>query len=117
MQLQTLLIAGLVLATGSAADRMLTTTSCPMIGACDSRGEFITDYGKYYIDANKDCRAPPVPSMTRLCMDWKNGRAHFVFKGQKKRCLKKGADFDKGPCMDSSRKCSRQWWEEVRCTW
>lgn len=118
MQLSTLLLAGLVLATGSAADKMMTTTSCPMIGACNSQGEFITDFGRYYINANKDCRKPDIPAMTRLCMDWKKGRAHFQYKNQKKRCLKRtGPDFDVGPCRDSSKKCSRQWWYEVPCTW
>jgi hypothetical protein len=121
MQLQTPLLAGLALATGAAADRMLTTTSCPNIGlgACNSQGEWISAYGNFFLDANEGCRDPPdVPGMWSICMDWGNGRAHFFFDGQAKRCLKRtGADFDVGPCADTSRHCSRQWWEEVACTW
>lgn len=118
MQLHMLLLAGLALATASsAADSLVTTTACPSVGACDSRGVFTTKYGKYSIDANKSCRTPPVPAMTRLCMDWGKGRAHFYFKNQGKRCMKKGPDRDVGPCGDSSKKCSRQTWDEVSCTW
>lgn len=119
MQLQTLLLASLALATGTTADRILTTTSCPWIGACYSQGEWINEQGgHYWIDANEGCRDPDVPFIWNVCMDWGNGRAHFNADGQNKRCLKKtGPDFDVGPCADSSRQCSRQWWEEVPCTW
>ncbi|KFY64055.1 hypothetical protein V496_03488 [Pseudogymnoascus sp. VKM F-4515 (FW-2607)] len=119
MQLQTLLLAGLALATGAAADRLMTTTSCPWTGRCNSSGEWISAFGTHWLDANEGCRDPPdVPGMTSICMDWGNGRGHFYFENQGKRCLKKtGPDFDVGPCGDTTKQCSRQWWDEVAYTW
>lgn len=120
MQLPTLLVAALVLATGSFADSMVTTTSCHVITKnCNSSGQFKTNYGNYFIDANNGCRKPSnVPAMERICMDWNKNRGHFFFKGQNKRCLQRtGSDFDVKPCADSMKKCSRQNWKEVKCTW
>lgn len=119
MQLQTLLLTGLALATSVTADRMKTSTKCPAEGGCDSQGEWISAFGTYPLDANEGCRDPPdVPGLLSICMDWGDGRAHFFFENQPKRCLKKtGADFDVGPCSGSFYTCSKQWWDEVACTW
>ncbi|USP74364.1 hypothetical protein yc1106_01638 [Curvularia clavata] len=112
MQLQTLFLAGLALATGATADRLLTTTAFPLIGACNSRGEWQASNGNvfYNVDANEGCRNPGVPYVYNLCMDWGKGRAHWNVDNQpNKKCfLEQGSDFDVGPCAGSGLSCSRQ---------
>ncbi|KAH6869611.1 hypothetical protein BKA70DRAFT_1242325 [Coprinopsis sp. MPI-PUGE-AT-0042] len=50
------------LSTGSAlADHMTTYTGCPLIGACNSPGKFITAFGTWDVDANEGCRDPRCP--------------------------------------------------------
>ena len=64
------------------------------------------------------CRDVDVPSIYNVCKDWRNGRGHFGTYNQPKRCLKRtGSDFDVGPCAGNGGRCSRQWWDEVSCTW
>ncbi|KAJ8110837.1 hypothetical protein OPT61_g6418 [Boeremia exigua] len=119
MQLKALLVAGLALATGATADTVITTTACPPIGACNSKGEWINKFGDHYwFNANTGCRNPGVPNIYEVCMDWKKGRAHFLANGQNKRCLQREKpDFDVMPCGASINRCSRQRWNEVSCTW
>jgi hypothetical protein len=118
MHPQALLLAGLALATGIAADRLLTTTSCPWIGACNSNGEWINDFGQhFYINANDDCRDPGIPAFEWICMDWANQRMSFKVQGQNQRCMRKGADFDVGPCAGAGANCRRAWYDEVSCDW
>lgn len=119
MQLKTLLLGGMALAIGANADKMMTTTSCPWSGGCSSSGEWHNNGDeKFWVDANTGCRRPNIPAFNELCMDWVNMRGHFLVQGQNRRCIsRQGADFDVGPCADTSKKCSRQWWYEVPCTW
>jgi hypothetical protein len=72
----------------------------------------------FWSNANTGCRDPKVLDINRVCMDWGKGRAHSTVPGKPKRRLRRtGADFDVGPCNNSSLRCSRQWWNEVACTW
>ncbi|CEJ82403.1 hypothetical protein VHEMI02469 [[Torrubiella] hemipterigena] len=108
----------MVFVTACTADQMSVNTECGGgfgIQDCDHRnGAFYTDYGTYGVDASDGCRATKVPSMTRLCVDWKNKRAHFTFSNQNKRCLLQRSSTPYGCSAD---KCLHSEWDEVGCTW
>ncbi|OAL54791.1 hypothetical protein IQ07DRAFT_665196 [Pyrenochaeta sp. DS3sAY3a] len=114
-----LLTTILALAPLITADRLLTTSSCHWLGVCGRAGEWHNNHGGIYrIDAREGCRDIDVPYIYDFCIDWGKSRAHFYADGQSKRCLARtGADFDVGPCADTQKQCSRQWWEEVACSW
>ncbi|PKS05495.1 hypothetical protein jhhlp_008873 [Lomentospora prolificans] len=110
-------IAALGLATTAAADRMIVSSYCFTL-ACNHNGEFITDHGRYRVDASDGCRDPDVPAMKRLCIDQKRARGHFQFNGQGRRCMKETkSDFK--TCSDDFQfaSCSTSYWDEVPCTW
>lgn len=74
------------LAAVAAADTLFVTEIC-LIG-CTATGTFVTDYGRYTVNANEGCRSTSVPGMTDFCIDWGNQRGHFKFSHQNyKRCL------------------------------
>ncbi|KAH6869714.1 hypothetical protein BKA70DRAFT_1131620 [Coprinopsis sp. MPI-PUGE-AT-0042] len=103
------------LSTGSAlADHMTTYTGCPLIGACNSPGKFITAFGTWDVDANEGCRDPDVPGMYQLCVDWGNNRGHFFFDNQAKRCLRQVSSTAYG-CGGGTCWCGE--WDEVGCSW
>src|SRR5690242_1143399 len=117
MQLQALILAGLALATGAAADRILTTRRCRATGGCttDSGEWYNNNGGRFGVNANEGCRNPGVPGIYNVCMDWGNNRAHFDATGQNKRCLRKQGDFNQRFCggpIGAENRCSQQWWEE-----
>jgi hypothetical protein len=85
---------------------------------CDSSNAlWHTAYGAFPINANEGCRDPDVPGMTSICFDWGNGRGHFYFQGQGKRCFRKWSDLEVGLCWDELGRCSILRWNEVACTW
>jgi hypothetical protein len=116
MQLNSLTILATLLAVkGAAADRLEVMTTCGIFGCNSASGSFITDFGRYYIDANEGCyRAHSVPHLEEFCIDWTNRRAHFRFGGQGKRCMRQVREV---PFYCGSEECWNTYWDEVPCTW
>ncbi len=77
---------------------------------------FTTAHGTYSVNANDGCRSTPVPDMIEFCVDWKNARAHFKFKGwNTKSCLKETSN-DIGDCGTATT-CGNSYFTPVACTW
>lgn len=104
--------AAALLAGTASADFLLTLNSC-FSNPCVTRGWFITASGEaYWTDAPQGgCRAGPFPGMDELCVDWGHGRAHFIWNGQPKRCLKLVQSYANPGSCDGGR------WAEAPCTW
>lgn len=101
------------LASTAAADSLRVQEVC--FFGCSRAGTFITDYGRYSINAADGCRDPPVPGMTRICLDWSKSRGHFKFSHQaNKRCLRV-TKTEYVSCGANT--CWNTVWSEVPCTW
>jgi hypothetical protein len=109
------------LAATATADLMRVDTWCDPSHCDSSTARWTSGFGEYYLNANEGCRDPPnVPSMTQLCVDWGNKRAHFYFEGQPRRCMRMTADYDWNAfanCHDLVMQCRRSEWTEVSCNW
>lgn len=112
------------LAALSAADTMDTETHCSAFFGtpikCSSAGDFVTDYGKYHVDANEGCRggSTSVPGLTQLCVDWDKKRAHFQFIHQEyKRCMRQRYSRVEICGGGYHSTCAYDHWEEVPCSW
>lgn len=111
------------LAVSVVADQLVVSDSCPTTAdrepGCKYRNAaFITDFGSYAVDGRCGCKTTTVPSMTELCIDWANNRAHFKFNHQEsKRCLSrtKRVVWNGPECPDHY--CNDHIFEEVSCTW
>lgn len=113
MRLSTIMLPLAGLIARVAADELTVLTHCG-IGACDSsKAMWHSMMGQFPINANEGCRDPPdVPSLNSICFDWGNGRAHFYYDNQPKRCLQKWTSNGLNwPDL------SMQGWKEVTCTW
>ncbi|KAK0665447.1 hypothetical protein QBC41DRAFT_306175 [Cercophora samala] len=125
MQLTTLtaILAGLI--TTVTADGMSVYSKCPPgsgINCPERVGLWYTDYGLHKIDARGGCLyndATGVPGIYELCIDWANGRGHFLASGQPKRCIKqRGArELGGGHCTAAMKPCFLDSFHEVGCTW
>ncbi|KFY24848.1 hypothetical protein V491_01994 [Pseudogymnoascus sp. VKM F-3775] len=111
-------LIALTLATAASADRLIVS-HYGFLGASTYTGTFITKYDSYLIGEVNGCHTNPgVPSLNRLCMDFDNGRGHFQFNGQGKRCFKETSN-DFQHCSDDFAwaTCSKIYYDEVKCTW
>lgn len=109
-----------VLAAAAAADWVRVDTWCDPFHCSSETAKWYASNEEFWVNANEGCRDPMHPNLSSLCMDWKNSRGHFYFKGQNKRCLRKEADygFNWGSnCDGITTKCSRSEWRETACTW
>ena len=113
---------------GAAADKMQTTAQGSNAEKAVAWAYFYTDYGHWAVDANHGCRYDSdtnVPGIVELCVDWNkgpNGRAHFIFVGQNRRCLLNTKLLGETRCTSHiedgvSSHCWQHEWTEVACTW
>ncbi|KAK4151560.1 hypothetical protein C8A00DRAFT_35811 [Chaetomidium leptoderma] len=110
-----LLTSLVALATTASADYLDVTVIC-VFGGCNNVGYFTTAHGTYQVNANDGCRGTSVPDMTEFCVDWKNGRAHFKFKGwTTKSCLKETKS-DINGCGPMTT-CGTSNFTPIKCTW
>jgi hypothetical protein len=83
------------------------------------RGIFVTGFGTHWVDASPGCRDPDIPSMNNICFDYDNGRGHFYFDNQPKRCFKKfGSQANVEQCAFAGKSdCYVTLFFESACTW
>ncbi|RDA88763.1 hypothetical protein CP532_4120 [Ophiocordyceps camponoti-leonardi (nom. inval.)] len=119
---QTLLLS-LLAATTSVGFRLETVQKCTQLLAivsdCGVEGKLYTDYSDFDVSVDDGCSKPKGNrAINRICVDWKNERAHVTLKHDlRKRCLKqlpvvRCAANGPGPSW-----CFKNTWEEVTCTW
>jgi hypothetical protein len=83
-------------------------------------GVFVQEAGaSNMLDTNEGCRNPGIPHMNNICFDWGNGRGHFNFDGQGKRCFRKHqSTVNTGKCgYGGNFNCYVSEWYETNCTW
>lgn len=112
ISLSTVLVATLGTYT-ALADYTLIGTKCRSVGPCQSWNIWISDFGSYgMLNANDGCRNDPgPPGMQSICWDWGNGRGHFYYVNQSKRCMRRSFSYGVGEGD------AFEQWEEVGCTW
>lgn len=100
----------------TAADSMYVQQEC-FTAACSHVGEFITDYGRWFIYNMRDgCHGGQgVPGLEVICIDYTQARAHFKFSHQgNKRCMR--GDWTKDDACGINA-CGTWWFHETPCTW
>ena len=108
--LSTILVAALGTQMAQA-DYAIVMTKCAL--SCHSYNAWVDAYGHYgSFNADEGCRDNPgPPGMTSICWDYGNGRGHFYYVNQPKRCFARAWShgFVNTDALEQ--------WNEVTCTW
>ncbi|KAK0644385.1 hypothetical protein B0T16DRAFT_460447 [Cercophora newfieldiana] len=79
------------------------------------------NFGNHYnvLDASDGYHSDPgIPSVTKLCLDHANHRAHFEAVGQPKRCFERTKVKKHGTCpLTSNCYADFEIWPELTCYW
>lgn len=117
-----IIVAGLAaLTTSVVGDQLITVEGCDvdLFRVCGLYySTFVTDFGRYNVDAHNGCRGTSVPGMTEFCVDWPRSRGHFKFSHQSfKRCLVRESTVRFTGDGYWGIECWRATWNERPCTW
>ena len=95
------------------ADYTIVGTKCGPFNNCHSYNVWVDAYGHYgTYNAEEGCRDNPgPPGMTSICWDYGNGRGHFYYVNQPKRCFTR--TFSYGVTNQDA----FEQWNEVGCSW
>ena len=105
----------LSLAATVQADRWVISSIC-FFTSCSNQGTWYYNDGRSFdVNFNEGCRAPFIPGVKEVCMDWGNSRAHFYGDSGRRACMRE-VESEIEQCGDWN-SCITSWWEDTNCSW